>query len=102
MTFFGCPFGKCSGTNAYENGRGTKSQHKYPKGSRKENEEKAPGTCFPLKEENLRLPSSSEDCKFCIGSNTHCMPEGTVANISAGRQRFANLALDQTSNSRVV
>ena len=39
------------------------------------------GPAFPLKEENLRPPSSSEACKFCIGSNTHCMPEGTVADI---------------------
>ena len=41
----------------------------------KENDEKGPGTCFPLKEENLRLPSSAEACRFLIESKTPCVPE---------------------------
>ena len=77
LTFLGRPCWEYFETNAYANGGGKKSQKKVPKGSREENEEKAPVTGFHLKEEKLRLPSSSssEDCKFCIGSNTHWVPE---------------------------
>ena len=39
-----------------------------------ENKEKAPGTCFPFQEENLRLPSSAEVCRSDIGSSTLCVP----------------------------
>ena len=36
--------------------------------------EKGPGICFPLKEENLRLPSSAF-CRFAIESYTLWVPE---------------------------
>ena len=75
LTFLGRPFGESFGANAHEHGGRKKSKNRSRKRPCGENEEKGPGTCFPLKEENLRLPSSSEDCKFCIGSNTLCLPE---------------------------
>ena len=75
FTLFGRSFGESFGANVYENGGVKKSQKWSQKETCKENDEKAPGTCFPLKEENLRLPSSSEACKFCIGSNTLRVPE---------------------------
>ena len=81
LTFAGRPFRECFGANAHENGGGQKQPNGNLKRVTRELQEKGPRTCFLLKEENLRLPSSSEDCKFCIGSNTHCMPERTVADI---------------------
>ncbi len=72
--FFGRPFGKSFGANVCENGGVKKIQKWSQKESCKENDEKGPGTCFPLKEENLRLPSSAEACRFDIGSSTLCVP----------------------------
>ena len=57
------------GANAYENGGRKKSRKMSRKRLCKENYEKGPRTRFPLKEQNLRLPSS-EFCRFAIGSYT--------------------------------
>ena len=73
LLFLGRPFGESFGANVCENGGAKKIQTWGQKESCKENEEKGPGTCFPLNEENLRLPSSAESCRFLIGSSTLCV-----------------------------
>ena len=68
-------WGMCVGVNVYEHGGAKKSRRMSRKRLCGENEEKGPGTCFPLKEENLRLPCSAEACRFLIESETPCVPE---------------------------
>ena len=72
--FLGHPFRGCLLENAHGNGGGKKSREKRRKMLCNENEETGPGTCFPLKEKNFRLPSSAEVCRFDIGSSTLCVP----------------------------
>ena len=85
--FLGRPFWECFGANAHKNGGVKKSRKKTQKGSRRE---KAPWTCFPLKEENLRLPSS-EFCRFAIGSYT--------LSVLEARWRITNRNYTNNTNS---
>ena len=91
-----------------------KTRKRARKGERKENKEKAPGTCFPSKEKNFRLPSSSEACKFCIESNTHSEPEGRVGIFSDDTNRaqwfsdivkslpWVDVSVDNTSHRHII
>ena len=71
----GCRSEKSFGAKVYEHRCVKNNKNMIQQKSCKKNNEKGPGTCFPLKEENLRLPSSAEACRFLIESKTPCVPE---------------------------
>ena len=74
LALFGRPFGESFGANVCENGGVKKSRKMSQKRLCSENDEKGPGTCSPLKEKNLRVPSSAEFSRFLIGSSPLCVP----------------------------